>query len=152
MKLRVEIFDEADEEVIIRCRSMTQEVKRIQDLVSSVIENNAELLLHVGSCEYYVPRNEILFFETDGGRTTAHTTDKMYYTSYKLYELGQLLPVSFVRISKSCILNAAKVCTIHKNLAGASEVLFRNSHKKVFVSRMYFKVLKERIEEMRSLT
>lgn len=150
MKLRVELSEKADEEVVIRCRSMTKEVKWLQDLLRSVIGYNTELVLHIGTSVYYVPRNEILFFETDNGRITAHTADKMYYTNYKLYELEKLLPVSFLRVFKACILNVAEVSTIHKNLAGASEVLFRGSHKKVFVSRMYYKILKERIEEMRS--
>ena len=152
MKLRLEISDQAEEEVIIRCQSLTEEVKLIQDVVSNVIEKDAELLLTMGSSEYYIPRSELLFFETDNGRTTAHTADNMYYTHYKLYELERILPAGFVRVSKSCILNAAKVCAIQKNLAGSSGVLFRDSRKKVYVSRMYYKVLKEKIEEMRSLT
>ena len=87
MKLRVELSEKADEEVVIRCRSMTKEVKWLQDLLRSVIGYNTELVLHIGTSVYYVPRNEILFFETDNGRITAHTADKMYYTNYKLYEL-----------------------------------------------------------------
>ena len=71
----------------------------------------------------------------------------MYYSNYKLYELEQLLPRSFVRISKSCIINTAKVSAVNKNLAGASEVRFLKTHKKVFVSRMYYKIFKERLDE-----
>lgn len=156
MKLRIELARDTaentafEEEVVIRCQSISEEVKLLQNLISEAINKSAELSLYIGNSQYYVPRDEILFFETDDGRTAAHTSEKMYYTHHRLYKLEQLLPANFVRVSKSCILNAGKICTIHKNLAGASEVLFRNSHKKVYVSRMYYKVLKERIDEMRS--
>ncbi len=156
MKLRIELAEDIaaeaafEDEVIIRCRSVSEEVKLLQNLISEAINQGTELSLYIGSSQYYVPRDEILFFETVEGRTAAHTSGEMYYTHNRLYQLEQLLPPNFVRVSKSCILNAGKICTIHKNLAGASEVLFRNSHKKVYVSRMYYKVLKERIDEMRS--
>ena len=52
------------------------------------------LLLTLGDTEYYIPRSEILFFETDGqGRITAHTAKHLYYTAYRLFELERLLPV-----------------------------------------------------------
>lgn len=151
MKLRIELAKDMDEdEVIIRCRSVSEEVKLLQNLIKGALEKGTELSLYIGNSQYYVPQNDILFFETDNGHTAAHTVGKMYYTHHKLYELEALLPINFVCVSKSCILNAGKICTIHKNLAGASEVLFKNTHKKVYVSRMYYKVLQERIDEMRS--
>jgi DNA-binding LytR/AlgR family response regulator len=60
-----------------------------------------------------------------------------------------LLPGNFIRVSKSSILNSAKVRAIHKNITGASEVEFVGSNKKVFVSRNYFKVLMAKLEEKR---
>jgi len=73
----------------------------------------------------------------------------MYFTDKKLYELERLLPSTFMRVSKSCILNVAEIASIDRNLTGASEVTFRNCGKKVFVSRIYYKVLREKIEQMR---
>ena len=79
-----------------------------------------------------------------------HTANQVYGTKYRLYELEELLPGNFIRISKSAILNAGKVRAIHKNITGASEVEFVGSGKKVFVSRNYFKVLMEKLEEKSS--
>ena len=39
--------------------------------------------------EYYLSLDEILFFETEAKEVWVHTTDKMYQTRYKLYELEE---------------------------------------------------------------
>lgn len=147
MKLRIEVDKSMPEEIVIRCSSITDDIKLLQDVISNVIDKDAQLVLNKDNLEYYINRNDILFFETDSGKTAAHTYKNMYYSNYKLYELEQLLPRSFVRISKSCIINTAKVSAVNKNLAGASEVRFLKTHKKVFVSRMYYKIFKERLDE-----
>ena len=66
-----------------------------------------------------------------------------------LYELEELLPGQFMRVSKSAILNTSHVYSITKNLSSSSVVQFRNTHKQVYVSRMYYKPLKCKLEEKR---
>ena len=150
MKLRIESANEnADEEIVIYCREVNSEIKLIKDIIENIIEKSSLLELTYGDGKCFVPKNDIIFFETDGGKVTAHTENKLYYTDYRLFELEKLLPRNFVRASKSCILNASYVSEIRKNLAGASEVRFRNTYKKVYVSRKYYKVFKENIDEMR---
>lgn len=74
---------------------------------------------------------------------------EIYQTRYKLYELEELLPGQFMRVSKSAILNTSHVYSITKNLSSSSVVQFRNTHKQVYVSRMYYKPLKCKLEEKR---
>ncbi len=149
MNLITEISDDVKDEVIIRCKSMNDEVRLLQDVIANIIDQNAKLVLTSGDSEYFVPRNDIMFFESSDGRTAAHTADKMLYTEYKLYELEKILSSEFVRISKSCIVNCTKVASVDKNLAGASEIFFNDSHKKVWCSRMYYKIFREKMDEMR---
>ena len=85
----------------------------------------------------------VLFFETEGGIIRAHTADDEFDVKFKLYELEEKLPRSFVRVSKSTILNIRKVYSITRNLTGASKVEFRDSHKIVYCSRNYYKSLKD---------
>ena len=149
LKLKVEIDESYSDEVIIRCSNYNDDIRLLQDVIGNVINKNAELCLSLNNTDYYINRNDILFFETTDSKTVAHTTDKMYYSNYKLYELEQVLPPEFIRVSKSTILNCKKVSSISKNLTGASEVYFKATPKKVYVSRMYFKVFKEKIDEVR---
>jgi DNA-binding LytR/AlgR family response regulator len=90
-----------------------------------------------------------LFFETDGqGRITAHTADALYYTFSTLRQLEDTLPNYFMRVSKSCILNTAAVCSLTHSLTGAGEVMFEGCDHRVYISRSYFKVVKEKIHRM----
>ena len=146
-KVRVEIDPECDEEIIIRCRNMSDEIMRIESLVSNV--DSSEMELELGNKLYFVKTEQILFFETDGSKTAAHTVDRMYYTDLKLYELEERLPKSFLRISKSCIINTRAVSSIHKEITGICEAFFRDTVKKVYVSRGYYKQFREKINETR---
>lgn len=103
-----------------------------------------------GERQYYLSLEEILFFETEGGSVAAHTAQDVFQTRLKLYELEEILPRHFMRISKSSILNTRLVYAINRNLTSSSVVEFQNSHKQVYVSRNYYKTLIDRLEEKRA--
>lgn len=72
------------------------------------------------------------------------------YIKYRLYELEEILPKYFVRVSKSTILNVNQVYSIDKNITSSSIIKFSKSYKQVYVSRNYYKILKQRLEERRN--
>lgn len=149
MKIRIEIAEDESEEIVIRCRERTDEIKRIESVVEHLIKGGSELALTIGSREYYVPKSEILFFETYDGKVCAHTKDRMYQTGYKLFELEELLPVYFVRISKSVIANVRLISSLSRELTGNGEITFKGCDKVTYFSRGYYKILKDKIEEVR---
>ena len=150
MKIRIELDSSIEEEVIIRCRELTEEVQMIQKTLADLASKNHRFVFYKGDTEYYLPLAEILFFETEEKVIYAHTKDDMYQMKYRLYELEEFLPGHFMRISKSTILNTNKVYSIQRNLTASSVVEFQNSHKQVFVSRHYYKPLKNKLEEKRN--
>ena len=150
MKIKIEIDDAlAEEEIVIRCKSLSEDVISIQKRITDAVNSRMQLEVTKGEKEYYITIDEILFFETDVSGVVVHTANQIYETKYRLYELENLLPGNFIRVSKSTILNSAKVRAIHKNITGASEVEFVGTTKKVFVSRNYLKLLLEKLEEKR---
>lgn len=150
MKLRVEyIPDDEPEELVLHTHRNSDRGLQVLRSLEHVLDTETEMILTLGDTEYYVPRRSILFFETVDGKVTAHTAKHMYYTSHKLYELESLMPSSFVRVSKSCILNAAAISALSHNLTGDGRVAFRGTDKIVYVSRSYYKILKEKIYDMR---
>ncbi|MBE6639038.1 MAG: LytTR family transcriptional regulator [Ruminococcaceae bacterium] len=151
MKLYTEVSGEAQEQVVIRCRQRTEKIKLLESIIENLLSDNAELTLTDGETEYFVPKNEILFFETTGSKVAAHTADRMYYTEYRLFELEQIMAPAFQRISKSCIVNCNAICAIRKNLTGASEVMFKDCEKKVYLSRSYYHLLRDKLGEVRGL-
>lgn len=148
MKIHIEI-DEAlqEEEVIVRCPRLSARVKQLQEALSQISPVD-KFPLYKKDTEYYIPLAEILFFETGIHGVEAHTVDDIFETRHRLYELEELLPGSFMRISKSAILNTRKVYAVTRNLTAASAIEFQRTHKQVYVSRSYYKPLKTKLEEM----
>ncbi len=150
MKVRIDIDDSLNEdEIIIRCRKLDENTQKAYNTLVDVTRGSQCLLLYKGNVEYYISLDDILFFETLDHGISAHTGNNVYETTYRLYELEELLPGYFMRVSKSTILNINHIYSISKNLTASSEVQFKNSHKQVFVSRNYYKSLKFRLEERR---
>ena len=150
MKIRIE-FDEqlSEEEVIIRCPSLTEQVQNIQKLLADINHPKDKIILSKNDTEYYLNLEDILFFETGIHGIEAHTTDDIFQSRYELYELEEQLPGYFMRISKSAILNTNKVYAINRNLAASSVIEFQHTHKQVYVYRNYYKPLKNKLEEKR---
>lgn len=150
MKVRIEIDESVkEEEVVIRCRKIEDHILRIQSAVMEQSEKGHYMMLKQGGKDYYLPVEEILFFETESKLVYAHTRENILETAYKLYELEELLPGFFMRISKSAIVNLNQIYSIARNLTSSSVVEFTHSHKQVYVSRNYYKALVERLAEKR---
>lgn len=151
MKIRIELEDGlTEDEIVIRCHSLTEEITRIQNVISAASAAKQNLVLYKADTEYYVALEDILFFETESNGINAHTRDNVYQVKYRLYELEEILPGYFLRISKSAIINVREVYSLSRSsLSTTSVAAFSKSHKQVFVSRLYVKLLKEKITEMR---
>ena len=149
LKIRIEMSEGVQEEVVIRCREITPEIIRLHQLLSGDSDRSNQFLLYKGDTEYYLNVNDIIFFETEGNAVMAHTKNDMYETRRKLYELEELLGGRFQRISKSAIVNVDKVYSIKRNVTSSSAIEFQGTHKQIYVSRAYYKVLREKLEEKR---
>ncbi|MCI9220162.1 MAG: LytTR family transcriptional regulator [Lachnospiraceae bacterium] len=148
MKVKIEIDEGlAEEEVTIRCPSLSDSVIALQNYITK--QGNAKrcLSLKNGETEFFVPMEEIYFFETEGRDIRAHTADRIFLCGHKLYELEELLPGNFMRISKSTIANLDFVYSITRNLTASSVMEFTGTRKKVMVSRAYFKAVTDRVKD-----
>lgn len=150
MKIKLEIDDTLqEEEVVIRCRELNEEIIALQKQLSESVQTKMQLHVTRGELEYFLSLDEILFLETADSSVAVHTADGIFSTKQRLYELEELLPRNFMRVSKSTIISTSKIRAIHKNITGASEVEFADTSKNAFVSRSYIKALMERLEEKR---
>jgi len=150
MKIRIELDENLDEpEVVIRTSSLTPEITQLQNIILETSKEQRRLEFYKGETRIYLPLDEVLFFETTDRGICAHTPEESYEIRYKLYELEEMLPRKFMRVSKSAILNTEKIFAIDRNITSSSEVSFRGTRKQVFVSRHYYKALMERLNERR---
>ena len=151
MKLKIEISNSAEEEIVIRCNEQNERINRIARVIQNLINEDAEMVLTLGETQYFVPYKKILFFEMQNGKITAHTKDKMFYSEGTLTNLEKNLPTYFVRGGKSCIINAQQVSGLAHNLTGPSKVYFNNCDKIAFTSRAYYNFLIDKIYIIRGL-
>ena len=149
MKLKIEIDPERDEEIVIRAKEITPTLKKLQNAVADVLSGSEELAVRNGEAECFIPIREILFAETSGEKLWVHTAKDVFACPLRLIELEELLPRSFVRASKSSLVNSAHVRSLSRSPTGIGEATFPGTGKKVFISRMYFKNLRNTIEETR---
>ena len=142
MKLRIEVDENlAEDEVLIRCGRVDDRVQKIQSFILNL--GSPKLIFHKGQQEFYLPLEEVLFFQTEGEQVYAHTASDAYRVKHRLYELEMMLPRFFARASKGTIVNASRIYSISRNLTSASQIRFANTHKNVYVSRHYYSSLKE---------
>ena len=146
MKIQLELDSSLQEcEVILRCPQVNEEIAEIQKALSQAMAPKREVIFYQGEKEFYLPIQEILFFETGESGIHAHTAEQEFTVKQKLYELEEMLPAYFIRISKSTIANTRQVYSITKNITSASKVEFRNSYKVVYASRNYYKPLVDKM-------
>ena len=149
MKITTEICGDGEEEIIIRCRTRTDRIKNMEEILEKLIESDREMILTLAKAEYYVPVREILFFDAFDGKVYAHTKDRMYTCEHKLFELEEILPSFFARVSKSTIANIMLISSLRRELVGNGEIAFRGCEKKAYFSRGYYQDLRDKINKMR---
>jgi len=144
VKLRIELTDgSAEDEVIIRCSRVDDNVQKLQDFISNL--SAPKITFYKDSEEFYMPLENILFFETDGEQVFAHTAGDAFKVKLRLYELEEILPRPFIRIAKGTIVNTKQIYAINKNLTSASKISFNSTHKHIYASRHYYRSLREKM-------
>ena len=125
MKVIIDVDENLTEEcIVIKCQSLDERNVKLQNVLSAQINNTMDLLLYKDGKEYYIPADQLLFFETENKQVFAHTKSDMYETDYKLYELEDVLSKDFMRVSKSAIININYILSISKNITASSIVEF----------------------------
>ena len=93
MKILMEIDESiAEDEVIIRCRELNDEMVSLQRQISEAVNQKMQLHVAKSDKEYFITLEEILFLETADQMIAVHTSDDIYATKQKMYELEELLP------------------------------------------------------------
>jgi len=148
LRVNIEVVDSLEEdEIVIRCKKLDNTVQKVHQAIMKEISATPKLTFYKKNEAYYFLPEKVLFFETDNDCVYAHTANDVFRIRFRLYELEEMLPGQFVRISKSAIINMQHIFAIDRNLTSASLVRFQESHKQVYVSRFYYKNLREKLKE-----
>ena len=151
MKIKIMVDkDLIEDEIVVNCKSIDANIQRLEQFISNIDPLKLNLVFHKDNKEYYFNLSSVIFFETSTNAVYAHTAKEVYEVKYRLYELEQILPQYFMRVSKSTIININQIFSINKNITSSSLVEFYGTYKQVYVSRMYLKDLCETMKERRN--
>lgn len=131
-----------EDEIIIKCQNLSED---IQNLIQKLKQGNNKLAGFDENGIHLMETDEIYYFETVDNKVFAYCQTEVYEVREKLYTLENMLPaVSFMRASKSAILNLDKVKCLSPAFGGRFEAVLDNGEKTI-ISRQYVPVLKERL-------
>lgn len=150
MKVDFDVDAKYDEdEVVIRCKKISSQHLRLQQIAEEMLKGPTTIELYDQGTEYFYSLDDIYFFETDGSEVYAHTRDKHFQVKKKLYELENELPAMFFRSGKAVIINLDLVYSVTRNITSSSVIEFYDTPKKSYVSRGYYNLFKDVINERR---
>lgn len=137
-----EIGKDQEEEVIIKCREVNDEVLSI---VKKLKKNDSIILGSNGNEVFRIPVKDIFYIESVDNKTFIYCQNQVFDTKARLYELEEKLAgTKMFRCSKAMILNLAKVRSVAPTLNGRFEAKLTNGEN-VIISRQYVPNLKKRL-------
>lgn len=128
------------EAVTIDCYEIDDDVREI---VSYVKSRQGQLTGKLDGEQYEISIKDILYIESVDNRVFIYTSKESYETSSKIYELEELLKKnSFLRISKSSIVNLMKIKSIKPSI-NARFIAVLSNGEEIMISRKYVADLKK---------
>ena len=143
MKITITEPGEGEEdEIIVRCRHMDQQLLK---LIYAVKAGREKITALQAGNYFQVAPEEIYYFEAVDNKVFLYLEKEVYETRMKLYELQDIFRgTDFFRASKSCIVNLSKVKRLSPAFNGRFEALMQNGER-VIISRQYVPVLKQKL-------
>lgn len=143
MKITITEPGEGEEdEIIVRCRHMDQQLLK---LIYAVKAGREKITALQDGNYFQVAPEEIYYFEAVDNKVFLYLEKEVYETKMRLYELEDIFQgTDFFRASKSCIVNLSKVKWLSPAFNGRFEALMQNGER-VIISRQYVPVLKQKL-------
>lgn len=145
----MKIFTETDEkykeiELHVCNNALTDEVRAIVGELHEIYDYNIPGTDEIGN-KRMIRRAEILSAYSEGQRVIVLTFDGRFTVQKKLYELEtELGDASFIRISRSEIINFHKIRSLDMSITGTIKLVLKNGYE-TYVSRRNVAKIKEKL-------
>ena len=144
MKITIETPKPGEEdEIILRCASLD---KKMMNLIYSLKAGTEHGL--TGYMEERIVKlvpEDVFYFESVDNKVFAYLDEGVYEIRKRLYELEEeYAHTDFLRISKSSIVNVAKISYLKPVFNGRFEAALKNGEK-IIISRQYVLELKKKL-------
>lgn len=140
MEIKIfKIAKEQPEQFEIRCHEITEQIREIVTFVKS---RQGQLNGVIEGKQYEIPIMDIYYIEAVDSKVFLYSSQKVYETKQKIYELETTLKEKyFLRVSKSLLLNLMKVNFIKPAVNGRFIAILQ-SGEEIMISRKYVPNLK----------
>ncbi|MCW3779539.1 LytTR family DNA-binding domain-containing protein [Levilactobacillus namurensis] len=146
MEVKVEIdSDLTAPSVVVRVPAQTATTAQLVAAIQAAVAPPQQLVVTQRGRRERIAVATILFCEATGHQVAIHTANRVVTTHVPLYQLAAELPATFVRASKSAVVNVQQIATLSKSLTG-NLIQFQQSHKQLYVSRRYYGAVKHALE------
>ena len=145
MELEIKVNKDVESErIVIYAKQMSDELQQLIKQIEKILDETK--LYGIKDDEIY-PLNieKMVRFYTENKQIYAEDSSNKYKVDKRLYELEALLPVNFLRISQSEIINIRYIKKLKQELNGFIKISFSNGVT-TYSSRRYVKKIKEALQ------
>ena len=130
-------------EIHIKCSQINEQIEKI---ISEISLMDSKIVGYIDDETFFVPVNEILYFETVDSKSFFYTKEEFYRCKSTLVSLEeQLNNTCFQRVSKTVIVNLKKLISIKKS-SNSKLIATLINGEKIVISRKYVNEIKRKLE------
>lgn len=145
MVLKIEIFvdEEAEDlKISVTCKQLTPDVEKI---LASLRMMNHQLTAKKNDELYLLDIAQIIYIESVDRKCFIYTSDEVYESDFRLYELEQQLEeCGFLRVSKSFLIHLQSIQSLKTDINRRIRITMSNGEQ-IIASRQYANGLKKRL-------
>ena len=143
MKIEIVVDDKAtDLNVSVTCKQLTPDVEKILTMLRMM---NHQLTAKKNEETHLLDIAQIVYIESVDRKCFVYTSDEMYESDLRLYELEhQLEEYGFFRVSKSFLIHLHKVQSLKAEINRKVRITMSNGEQ-IIASRQYAEELKKRL-------
>lgn len=143
MRIVIEDPRDGEDEIIIRCRELNDE---LMQLIYGIKMYDKKLTGSANGKIHIIDPSEVYYFEAVDNKVFIYCEKQVFETKQKLYEIEEdYRNTDFFRASKSVILNLRMIMNIKAAFNGRFEAELLNGEK-IIISRQYVPLLKEKLK------
>ena len=144
MKVRIEYISEGENEILIRCDKINDEILKIMDLINL---QKKKITGHKGGEIHLMEPSQIYYCESVDSSIFAYTKSEVYKIQINLNELETMFrDFGFFRCSKSLVINLNVLVTLKSLIGNRIDATLKNGEH-IIISRHYAKLLREILQD-----
>lgn len=143
MKIEIYVDEEAtDLKISVTCSRLTSDVEK---LIATLRMMNHQLTAKRDGEIYLLDLTQIIYIESVDRKCFIYTSDEIYESEFRLYELEQQLEgYGFFRVSKSFLIHLRNIQSLRADINRKIRITMSNGEQ-IIASRQYADGLKKRL-------